>query len=418
MKTIRLTLLSLLAIFLWGAMALYGGLSGWWLSPVAKQNDVESFYTAMVDLTAQGPKENIALVMIEEGKVTKQYFANVENTVNADTLFGTASLSKWITAYSIMTLVESGSLDLNAPVSRYLSRWQLPKSEFNNDAVTIKQLLSHTSGLGDSLGFGDFLPDEVLPRLVDSLNNPRASSSESVTIKLAENPGESWNYSGGGYLILQLIIEEVSGMAYADYVKKSVFEPLNMTRSNFDYIGNYDNISEFYDNNETRTQMFQYEASAATGLLSSANDLSNFVLAQTSVNQTTAPLLSGTIRLMQQPIGRKLGADIWGLGVMLYAPTQSNNFIYGHDGSNDPAINSAVRINPDNGDAIIVLVSGNSSLASTIGYHWVLWQTGMPDFLSFNLALESAFIPALIGSGVILIVIVTISLLRRRAYKA
>jgi len=291
----------------------------------------------------------------------------------------------------------------------------LPESDFDNDAVTVRHLLSHTSGLGDGLGFGDFQSNEPLPNLVESLNAPRTSNGEIAQIKLTDIPGASWNYSGGGYLVLQLIIEELSGMSYTDYVGRTVLTPLAMSRSSFDFIGDQNNIAKFYDNQAAQTPMYKYEASAATGFLSSANDLTNFVLAHTSENQAEAPLSTTTIKSMQQPTGRELGADIWGLGVMLYAPTASKtNYVYGHDGSNDPALNSSVRINPDNGDAMIVLVSGNSSLASTIGYHWVLWQTGQPDFLSFEHAINSAFKPIVIGSGLIIIIVISFLFFRRR----
>jgi hypothetical protein len=100
---------------------------------------------------------------------------------------------------------------------------------------------------------------------------------------------------------------------------------------------------------------------------------------------------------MQQPHGRKLGLDIWGLGVALYAPTASGAYVYGHDGANAPAINTSMRINPDNGDAVIVLVTGHPSLATAIAGEWTLWQTGVPDFLSIERAVRSAIVPWLLG---------------------
>ena len=82
------------------------------------------------------------------------------------------------------------------------------------------------------------------------------------------------------------------------------------------------------------------------------------------------------------------------------------DFVFGHDGANDPAINSSVRINPATSDGIVMLVSGHPTLASDIGSEWVLWQTGYPDFLSTERALKSALIPALLG--VVLILLVTV----------
>jgi hypothetical protein len=100
---------------------------------------------------------------------------------------------------------------------------------------------------------------------------------------------------------------------------------------------------------------------------------------------------------MTEPHGRTLGLDIWGLGVALYAPTASGAYVYGHDGANTPAINTTVRINPDNGDAVIVLVTGNPSLATAIGSEWTRWQTGVVDFLSIERALRSALVPWFLG---------------------
>lgn len=410
MKTIQLIILSVFAALIWVSLAIYGGLSGWWLTPTAKSGDVEKFYDAMRNLVDAGNKEDIAMVLIEEGEVVRAYFSGIENEIDADTLFPTASLSKWITAYSIMTLVEDRILDLDAPISQYLTRWRLPRSEFNNEVVTVRHLLSHTSGLGDGLGFGDFLADEHLPSLVDSLKNPRSSSGQNVDIALDAEPGENWAYSGGGYLILQLIIEEVSQQSYSSFVGERVFTPLKMTRSNFEYLGDFENRTEFYDNESTQTPSLKYQASAATGLSSTANDLVRFVRANTSSTVSGMALSEVFIEQMQQPTGRELGADIWGLGVMLYAPTGHNNYVFGHDGGNEPAINSTVRINPNSGDALVVLVSGNSTLASTIGYHWVLWQTGHPDFLSFEVALRSAVAPIFFGAGIIIVLVMLIRL--------
>ena len=92
-----------------------------------------------------------------------------------------------------------------------------------------------------------------------------------------------------------------------------------------------------------------------------------------------------------------MGADIWGLGTILYAPTPGGDLVFGHDGSNDPAINTAARINPETGDALIVLVTGHPGIASNIGSEWVLWQTGYPDVLAFDAVLASMVAPALWG---------------------
>ena len=111
---------------------------------------------------------------------------------------------------------------------------------------------------------------------------------------------------------------------------------------------------------------------------------------------------------MRSAHGVVMGAGIWGLGTMLYSRTPAGDFVYGHDGANEPAINVSLRINPDNSDAIIVLVSGHPSLASEIGSEWTLWQTGYPDFLSTEAALLSALVPVLVGILFIILLLVFI----------
>jgi len=88
----------------------------------------------------------------------------------------------------------------------------------------------------------------------------------------------------------------------------------------------------------------------------------------------------------------------------LSAPTGGGDFVFGHDGANDPAINTAVRINPDNRDAIIILATGTTSIATDIGSQWVLWQTGYPDVLNTILIIESMYLPLLVGPLILMLI--------------
>jgi CubicO group peptidase (beta-lactamase class C family) len=75
-----------------------------------------------------------------------------------------------------MTLVEDGRLDLDTPVQTYLTRWSLPESEFGNDGVTVRRLLSHTAGLTDGLGYAGFAPGIEVQALTDSLTRAADAS--------------------------------------------------------------------------------------------------------------------------------------------------------------------------------------------------------------------------------------------------
>lgn len=407
MRFIKLSLLvlgSLAAIAAWTAFAFFVGFYGWWMKPIAPQGDHSAFYaeaTRMVDETNPG---NTAFILVDDGEVVGEYYRKTERFVDENTVFPTASLSKWITALGVMLLVEDGRVGLDDSVSKHLTRWRLPDGPHDEEGVTVRRLLSHTSGLTDGLGFGDYEAGEPVPTLEQTLANPRASSGLDVDIAVGAEPGNKFAYSGGGYLILQLLIEEASGQDYQGYIKEKILDPLEMRNSSFDFIGNINGATDSFDVNGKPAPQYQYAAPGATGFASSVADLTRLVKAIAGAEPALG-LSAQTLQSMREPEAFIYGAGIWGLGTMLYAPTRSGDSVFGHDGANEPAVNVSVRINPRTNDAYIMLVNGHPSLASDIGAEWVLWQTGNPDFLSTDRVLISALPPALLGSGVILLLV-------------
>lgn len=415
MYYLKLTTGTLLTMALWAALVIYGGFSGWWLTPIAESGDTDGFYQAAVAMIESENRGNAALVLIEGGEIAGEYYSSLAMPVNTNTAFLTASMSKWFTGVGVMKLVQDGPLQLDDSVSGYLSRWQIPPGEFDSDQVTVRQLLSHTAGFSDGLGFGDYSPEETLPSVEESLLNPRASDGNTVNMALAYEPGQQWIYSGASYLILELLIEEITGQSFEDYMQTAVFEPLGMNRSTYQFIGTLDNNAGSYDPNGEPAPLYQYASSGATAFVTSGADLAKFVLSQIPESGSTGVLEPATTELMRQPHGRSNGFDIWGLGTILYAPTETGDNVFGHDGGNDPAINSTARINPDNGDAIIVLETGHLSLATEVGSQWVLWQTGYPDILDTDGALDSMTLPMVIG--IILIALNSIYIIYMRRHR-
>tara|TARA_R110002072_G_scaffold1780_15_gene15019 strand:- start:562 stop:1821 length:1260 start_codon:yes stop_codon:yes gene_type:complete len=399
----KLTVGFVLAVVAWIGIVFFSAFYGFWMQPVVSPgNSVQFFEYASNRLEMENPG-NSTLTLIENGQITHQYFSASLDEVNSETIFSTASMSKWITALGVMKLVEAGRLDLDAPVSEYLTRWELPPSEFDNNQVTVRRLLSHTAGFSDGLGFGDYAVDEELPDLEVSLSNPRASSARDVSIVVSNTPGSEWRYSGGSYLLLELVVEEVTGQPFADYMQEAIFNPLEMSRTGYEFIGSYDNNAGSISRNGERSPTFKYASKAATAFVTSTADLSKLVLSQIPSSQYESILSDDTIRNMREPHGRTSGFDIWGLGTILYSPTESGDFVFGHDGANDPAINTTARINPESGDAIIVLVTGHPSLATNIGSQWVLWETGYPDVLDSDTVMASMYLPIVIGIILILL---------------
>lgn len=389
-------------VIVWLAFVGYSAFSGLWMSPVVAEDDTAAFFEYAVQNLQVNNRGAASLLMIEDGVIVNEFHDAPAGNINRDTVFAAASLSKWPAAYAMMTLVDDGRADLDAPIGKYLSRWQLPVSNFKHEGVAIRRLLSHTAGFTDGLGFGDYAADEVLPDLEDELNNPRASSGMQIEIRVNLEPGTEWHYSGGSYLLLELLIEEISGQAFEDYIREAVFEPLEMTRTGYGFIDTYVNSAGFLRPDGTRIAGHQYASSAATAMVTSSSDLASFVFAHIGAGARSAPINPEVAKSMRTPHGQSAGFDIWGLGTILYAPTSNDDFIFGHDGANEPAINAAARLNPESEDALIVLVSGHPSLATNIASDWVLWQSGYPDLFATDAVFASMVVPGLAGTLVIL----------------
>jgi CubicO group peptidase (beta-lactamase class C family) len=409
----RKVVVTLLVLGLWAAVVLTGALFGWWRQPIAPAGDAQAFMRAAIEMIEERNRGNVALVLVEDGMVRGEYYSATADSVDRNMVFPAASMSKWIAAWAVMRLVEEGKLDLDRPVEDYLTRWQLPPDQFDNRGVTARRLLSHTAGLTDGLGFGDYQRDEVVPTLEQSLANPRASSGEPAAIAVGTEPGSEWRYSGGGYLVLELLVEEVSGETFEAFTQGAILQPLGMTRSGYRYLGDIESASGSYDPEGHPVPTYRYASKAATAFATSAADMARFVLAQLPF-VTDKPLSQATIEAMGEPHATSRGIDIWGLGTMLYAPSGNGGFILGHDGANEPAINTSVRVNPDTGDGIIVLTTGNRTLASLLGFHWVFWQTGLPDFLSIPGEIRRVTPVLLGGAFAILLMAVLVGRRRRR----
>lgn len=356
-----------------------------------------------------------ALALLHDGKIAAKHgfgVANLETQapVKTDqTLFRVASVSKAVTAWGVMKLVEEGKLSLDEPVMRHLTRWRFPGSEEYRDRVTVRHLLAHTAGLDDGLGYGGFSPGEYVQSLEESLTLPKDSTvGEPRPIRVVREPGTAMAYSGGGYTILQLLIEEVTKRPFADYIKDSVLTPLGMTRSSFDLDaitaeGRVQEISTSYDP-ELRSQPHRrHTAKAAVSLYTTAHDLARFAMAYTAREN---PVLSQeTVKLIMMPQPGTAGT--WGLGQTLFIADDDGNYIVGHDGGSPPAWGGWMRVNPATGNGLVMMSSGGSGAVNKLADDWIYWETGKLTFEArrqtvFGLA-GPASVAVIVGAVVIIL---------------
>lgn len=419
MRAVLLPLLcAIVAMVLWAGLVFIGTLNGWGRNQFAPAGNANAFMESARKEIGAKHRGKVAFRLIENGKLHDEYF--VGDSVDSETLFQVASLSKWISGWGVMTLVEAGKLDLDAPVATYLTRWTLPESEFDNSKVTVRRLLSHMAGLTDGLGYAGFAPGAKVQSLEESLTRAAdASPGADGRVRVGLAPGTKWQYSGGGYTLLQLVIEEASGEAFESYMQRAVFQPLGMNRSTFAVDPDkLSNLAPLCDADGKEATHHRFTALAAACLYTTASDMTRFIQAHLTGSSGESAgrglLKPDTLRLMRQPQASQMGADIWGLGTMLYVPNGAGDFIIGHDGKRQPAINTAVRLNPSTGDGIVVLQSGNQLLATTVASEWVFWQTGTIDFLMFTLVAKQMITNILIGWGVIILTALFIGWRRSR----
>lgn len=163
-----------------------------------------------------------------------------DQPADADTMFAGASISKPVTAALALQLVERGVFDLDTDVNTYLKTWKIPENEFTRQSpVTLRWLLSHKAGTTVH-GFGGVGPgsiDDVVttqPTVVDMLEG-RVPGRMSGAVRVDKVPGGTVRYSGGGTMIVQLMLEEATGKPFAELAEEKIFAPLGMTRTTFRY---------------------------------------------------------------------------------------------------------------------------------------------------------------------------------------
>jgi CubicO group peptidase (beta-lactamase class C family) len=174
-------------------------------------------------LGAAGVPGGAVVVAHADGRIEARAVGDAgDGPATTRTPFVIGSTTKSFTALAIMQLVDSGSVSLDAPVRRYVPEFRLAAGE-PVDTVTVRQLLQQTSGL----------PETASGPLLASARDGTAleAMAEVRQARLADRPGASWRYANINYVLAGLVVERASGLTYADYVQRRIFEPLGMSTS-------------------------------------------------------------------------------------------------------------------------------------------------------------------------------------------
>lgn len=286
------------------------------LPPVLVKGDAETRFPTLTERMQATQTPGVSIAVINDGKIEWARGFGVTALggppVTPETLFQAASISKPVSAVSVMQLVERGKLDLDTDVNKYLKRWQLPASEFTaQQKVTLRGLLTHSAGTTVH-GFLGYAAGERVPDLVQILDG--VPPANNAAIRVDKTPGQSSRYSGGGYQVMQLVMEDTTGRDFADYMRQHVLEPLGMKQSTFQQPLPEKLLARVatpyrVDGTPVVGGPHVYPELAAAGLWTTPSDLARFAIGlQRAWAGARKAILSGaTVREMMTPVMEEQG---------------------------------------------------------------------------------------------------------------
>jgi CubicO group peptidase (beta-lactamase class C family) len=313
---------------------------------------------------------SVSIDLVEGGHVEHRLSRSPGN------LYQAASLSKLVTAVAALRLVEQGRLDLDRDVNDDLTQWRVPASDLTRERkVTLRGLLSMTAGIGVP-GYSGYAPGEALPSLVQILDGTPPANSPPV--RVGEVPGTRFAYSGGGYEIVQALIEAKTGKPFAAAMDELVFRPAGMSNSTFaqplpDTLAKRAQRGHRADGSELPGGWRVMPELAAGGLWSTTTELSRLLreLAKAWRGEPSKLLRQDTVRLMLTPQNDGpygLGGAVAGSGDGLVLMKRGQNVGY----------QAYMLVFPARGQGIVVMTgSDNGSTLATalirravVAYGW------------------------------------------------
>ncbi len=321
----------------------------------------------------------VSIAVIHNGKIDWAKGWGVRDSatclpVTPETAFQAASISKLATAIVALRAVEQGKLSLDDDINLRLHGWTLLRDpKLAPSGVSLRQLLSHTGGLGVH-GFAGYARDRALPSLRQILDG--APPANSPRIRIEQPAGSQWRYSGGGYMVVQAALEDSTGKPFSLLAQRELLQPLGMARSAFSQPPSQGILANaafgHVDGKGIKGGYHIYPELAPAGLWTTASDLARLLLDV----QASAMGLSG--HRLSPRMARKMfnaGTKDWGLGPALSG--NEENLRFGHDGANE-GFQSTMIAYAKRGEGIVVLTNGDQGRrladeivrAAAVQYGW------------------------------------------------
>jgi CubicO group peptidase (beta-lactamase class C family) len=336
----------------------------------------------------------LSVAVINEGKVewAKGYGvleSGGDGMVDCQTLFQAASITKPVMASLVLRLVELGLIDLDTPVNNYLKSWKIPENMFTKQTPpTLRHILAHRAGLTVH-GFRGYTEGERIPNVYQILDGVAPANNDPIRVDVV--PNTEFRYSGGGYVVLQLLLTELGGRPLRELMRRYVLEPAGMSSSAMAYPLDTELRINAAAGHRRGGEIIQgkyrvHPEIGAGGLWTTPTDLCRWAVAiqKSYAGEDGALLRQKTAREMLSPV------DGSGLGPVV--TVEPNGIIFSHDGSNagyfcrliayaDRRQGVAVMLNSDNSTII-----GEVVRAVAQEYEWPHFRVQIKKAVTLTIA--------------------------------
>ena len=298
--------------------------------------------------------------------------------VTTETMFQAGSISKPLAAMAVLRLVEEGKLSLDADVNTILTTWKFPAYPVAaGKPVTLRELLTHTGGTTVH-GFPGYASTEPVPTLVQVLNGEKPANTPAIRSEAV--PGTKWNYSGGGYTIIQQALIDITKEPFPKLLHDTVLAPIGMTQSTYEQplpkeFQVYAATPYSGDGKPIKGGAHTYPEMAAAGLWTTPTDLARYAIeVERSLQGKANHVLSAEMtRQMLTP-----GMGHWGLGLKI-GGSETNPY-FSHAGVNEGFVNNFAAYEKNGEGAVVMTNSASGGQLADEILHSVAAVYGWPDF--------------------------------------
>jgi CubicO group peptidase (beta-lactamase class C family) len=303
----------------------------------------------------------LSIAVIKDYKIdwTKGYgWADVEEKrpVTTDTRFQAASISKSLNGLALLKLVQQGRIDPMADINTYLRSWKFPYDSLSkNKKITLLNLLSHTAGLSVH-GFRGYATSDTIPTLIQVLNGSKPANSPAI--RSLFEPGLRFQYSGGGTTITQMMLTDITGRRYDEYLQKEVLQPLGMTNSFFTQpppAGTKELATAHNNGMAVKGKYHVYPEQGAAGLWTTPSDLAKYIIEmQLAYEGRSSKILDKAMATKRVTPYVDSNAA---LGVFIVK--KGDDRYFSHNGGNEGFLCTSFG-SLKNGNGVVVMINGNN----------------------------------------------------------